>query len=87
MASIEHALSIMAPGMEHPGLFTGRMAVNRRGQLTLETVTNAQHESAAFAEALRFEDETIANAVADAFVKFMPPGTSITRVEFVRAGQ
>lgn len=87
MATIEHALSILAPGMEFPGLFTGRMEVTRRGKLTMETVSNAADEGAAFAEALRFEDEVIANAVADAFVKFMPPGTTICRVEFVRAGQ
>lgn len=87
MATIEHALSILMPGMEFPGLFTGKMELNRRGELIMETVHNATDESAAFAAALCFDDEAIANAATTALAHFMRPGSSIRRVEFVRAGQ
>lgn len=86
MATIEHALSILMPGMEYPGLFTGKLEITGRGEMIMETVHNADNEGAAFAAALRFDDEVIANATATTLARFMRPGGSIRRVEFVRAG-
>lgn len=84
MPITEYALSLDAPGMETPGLITGRLTITASGLFTLEYVTRAADEGTAFAHALRLPTEAIANAVMDYLVRILPPGGSLRLVEITR---
>lgn len=85
MLITEFALSLDAPGMDRPGLLTGRITVTTSGRFRLEYITRAPDEGTAFARALRFPSEAIANAVMDELVRLLPPGGSLRRIEITRS--
>lgn len=84
MLTTEHALSLDAPGMETPGLITGRLTITTSGRLTMEYITRAPDEGDAFARALRFSSEATADAVMAELARFLPAGGSLRRIEIVR---